>query len=266
MITDLSKAPIKTWKCNDPRLPPDENVFRTPPDKKFLDSIARHGQLQAILMGHNDTDGWFLVFGRKRLLAIRQLLEDGKGDGDVSVKIAEGITLNEGIEISIAENRERSDNPISDYLAIKEVRATNKFATPKEIADSVNQTEAFVKNVEKNYATVPQWALDAALDGEIAPTTAIKVGKLDANLQVKCEVILKTEKKLTATAVDDLNKFTKVEMYAKLQPQLDLSDGSDSNPDGQAFFPRSDLIQVSNLVNDGKIDEAKELLKNLLDE
>jgi len=195
------------------------------------------------------------------LLAIRQLYEDGRSNGDISVKIAENITVDEGHEIAIAENKERSDNPISDYLSIKDVRTTNHFATPKEIAEALNQTEAFVKNVEKQYATVPQWALDAALDGDIAPTTAVEVGKLTPDLQGKCKVTLETDKKLTAKSVQDLKKFTKVEMYAKLQPQLDLSD---NDTGGQDFFPRSDLIQISNLANSGKIDELKEFVKGLL--
>ena len=258
------------WHCNDERFPKTEDIMRTPPEASFVCNIIKHGQLQHVLMCHNDQDGWFMGFGRRRLLAIREAFEtlDEQGiplhDGSVLVRIGEGLTKNDGHIFALIENAQRNGNPISDYIAIRELLLMPGTKTYKEIAEQLNVTVSYVKQADEKFAKVPTWALEGALNDTIALSTAISIGKFSSPKQREVKKIFTKNGKLTGGDVKEMNRAIRKDMVV----QVSNLPGMVATPDEEKrqFFNRDELVVIEKALKKGDYPHAKALLTALLDQ
>jgi ParB-like chromosome segregation protein Spo0J len=262
-MSKLNDFVVDVWHCNDPRLPKTEDIMREPPESSFVMDIVDHGQLQPIMMCHNDADGWFLAFGRRRLLAIRQAFENSLVDGNVYVRIGEGLSKNDGNTFALVENAQRSGNPISDYLAIREMLFSKEFKSYEEIAQALHVSKAYVKNADEKYAHVPQWALEGVVAGNVAQGVAIAIGKLSVPKQKEAKALLKKEGKITGGMIKDMRRA----ILQDTTSQVTALAGFDTKSDGlRQFFNRDELLPIQELLAGSKTTLAKKALKELLDQ
>ena len=237
-----------TWALNDNRLPANTDIKRTPPDDAFMESI-KEIQLEPIGIGQNNADGYFLMFGRKRLLALRDLYERGMVKNEVDVRIFYDISKGDAARYALIENAQRSDNPISDAIAIDDILKSDPNATYKTIAESIGKSVTYIKKTYEKYGGCPKWTLVAILDGKMAISTAFALGKLGKDTQVELKKQFKKTGKLTGAEVHDSRRAMQVASYAQLIPQsmyqMDIK---------RDQFTRGELEQIHSL------EELKELL------
>jgi len=262
-MAKLNDFVVDVWDCIDPRLPKTEDIMREPPESSFVMNIVEHGQLQPIMMCHNDTDGWFLAFGRRRLLAIRQAFENQLHDGKVYVRIGEGLSKNDGNTFALVENAQRSGNPISDYLAIREMLFSKEFKSYEEIAKVLNVSKAYVKQADEKYAHVPQWALEAVIEGIVAQGVAIQIGKLSTPKQKEAKALLKKDGKITGGTIANMRRVILQDTTSKVTVMAGFDTASNGK---RQFFNRDELIEIQELLAGGKTAAAKKALKELLDQ
>ena len=262
-MAKLNDFVVDVWDCIDPRLPKTEDIMREPPESSFVMDIVEHGQLQPIMMCHNDTDSWFLAFGRRRLLAIRQAFENNLGDGKVFVRIGEGLSKNDGNTFALVENSQRSGNPISDYLAIREMLFSKEFHSYEDIAKVLHVSKAYVKQADEKYAHVPSWALEGVIAGSVAQGVAIQIGKLSPVRQKEAKALLKKDGKITGGTIQNMRRAILADTTSKVTSLV----GFDTKTNGKReFFNRDELIGIQELLASGKTGAAKKALKELLDQ
>lgn len=262
-MAKLNDFVVDVWDCIDPRLPKTEDIMREPPESSFVMDIVEHGQLQPIMMCHNDTDSWFLAFGRRRLLAIRQAFENNLGDGKVFVRIGEGLSKNDGNTFALVENAQRSGNPISDYLAIREMLFSKEFHSYEDIAKVLHVSKAYVKQADEKYAHVPSWALEGVIAGSVAQGVAIQIGKLSPVRQKEAKALLKKDGKITGGTIQNMRRAILADTTSKVTSLV----GFDTKTNGKReFFNRDELIGIQELLASGKTGAAKKALKELLDQ
>ena len=161
---DLDGYVVERWKLDDKRLPLKADIVRTPPSADFIASMRNYMQLYPIMMCHNTVDGWFLAFGNKRLLALWTLQEENPEKfSHVLVRIAEGITKEEGHFISMIENAQRSDNAIHAYEAIRYILVSDKTSDFKSIAAKIQMPVTYVKSTAEKYGRIPDWHCEMLL-------------------------------------------------------------------------------------------------------
>jgi ParB-like chromosome segregation protein Spo0J len=264
-LTDLV---MDVMHCYDDRLPKNEDLMRVPPEASFISDIIEHGQLQPILMCHNDTDGWFIGFGRRRLMAIRAAYEmvDDAGqhlhDGMVLVRIGEGLTKNDAAIFSLTENAQREANPISDYLAIRQLLFSKEVTSYEQIAQMLHMTKAYVKTADEKFARVPTWALEGVLNGTIALSTAIGIGKFQAPRQKEVKKIFKDKGKITGGDLVDIRRAMQADSTAQV---TSLPGTAAQAPDGlRQYFNRDELLEIKGLLENGAYVPAKKILAALL--
>lgn len=256
MLSDTTNAKYEIWKCDDPRLPVSENIKRTPPESAFLDSMVDPGQMMPIGMAHFRDDNWDLIFGRKRLLAIRKLMEDGRLHGEIKVLIFENVEPQDIPALSMIENKQRSDNPLSEYMAIRAMLLQG--FDYKAIAKAVGISVSSVKAADHKFATVPQWALEYSLNGMIAQGTAIEIGKCSTPKQSELlKQFADQGGKLTIEDVKQARRFIQNTATAQI-----MANNMSTQP--RSFYSREELLPVMEFLNDGKIEDAKDMLDTLL--
>jgi ParB-like chromosome segregation protein Spo0J len=269
-MTKINDYAIDIWHCDDPRLPKNEDIMREPPESSFVNDIIENGQLQPILMCHNEQDGWFLAFGRRRLLAIRQAfaIKNDKGqpmhDGNVFVRIGEGIQRNDGYIFALVENAQRNSNPISDYLAIRELLLMPGSKTFKEIATLMHVSVSYVKEADRKLCKVPTWALEGALNDTIKLSTAIGIGKFSTTKQKEVKKLYTEKGKITGGDVKEIHRAIKNDMVAQISTLTGMTTSIDDN--FRQYFNRDELLAIQVLLNEGKTVQAKKSLASLLDE
>jgi len=258
-MIDISKLVVSVWDCDDERLPLSRDLIRTPPDMAFIQSMIDPGQLEPILVCF-DIGSFFLAFGRRRLLAARYIKANNLGAGKILVRVVEA-SQNDVVLFGLIENAQRNANGISDYVAIKTLLKRDKTATYKSIAKAICKTEAYVKTIDRKYAKVPDWTLEATLQGKIAETTAILVGSFRPAEQRRCRDILKEKEKLTHEEAQGIRRFIQKEAVASMMPSLGLTSAT---PTKQAFFPRGDIDKIAELLEAKKYPVAKRFVVQLL--
>ena len=242
------KIQNETWALDDDRLPESKDVKRTPPDDAFMESI-KEVQLEPVGIGYNKTDGYFLMFGRMRLLALRDLFERGEVKNEIDVRIFNNISDGDAARYALIENAQRSDNPISDAIAIDNILKSDPSATYKTIAESIGKPVTYVKKTYEKYGKCLEWTLTAILEGKMAISTAFALGKLGKDTQEQLKKQFKKNGKLTGAEVHDSRRAMQVASYAELIPQSMYNMDVKRNE-----FTRAELEQVRSL------EELKKLL------
>ena len=206
MTTKSSPPLAEYWDFDDKRFP--LTVDREPPSKAFCDSMKER-QLQPIGMGHNKTDGWFILWGRKRLLACQANKQP------VMVIPIKNVSPEDAAKYSAYENMQRSGNPISDFIAIKTLLA-KPGATYETVAKSLGIPVTKVKVLEKDWHKVPDWILKEVQEGNIAPSTAKKLGSAKPSIVKKLQKGYDPEVGITMSMVEQTTNVT----LAELMPEM----------------------------------------------
>jgi ParB/RepB/Spo0J family partition protein len=240
----------EVWANDDPRFPADEQMMRVPPEKQFLESVRKHGIIQPICMGLLPTGEWVMAFGRKRLMAARQV------GVDVRVQWAE-MDEDEVNVLCLVENAQRAGNPISDYVAIKTLLFKNR--TYKEIAEMIGKPITYVKTADKTYANVPQWSITAALEGKMALTVVESIGKLSKSQQEEAHQIFQTKGALAASAIDQMKRF-QVQAFSIQMAQPIAGAVQQKKP----FVSRNEVQKAYDLLIGGNKKQGLALLEKIL--
>lgn len=183
---------LEVWKHNDKRLP--LTVKREPPSKAFCDSM-KEVQISPIGMVKNGKD-WILAYGNKRIAAARINKQD------ILVFVFKDVPIDEIPKLTAYENMHRSDNEITDFLSIREL-LRQPGATYETCAKSLGISVSRVKAIESKWHKVPQWVLNAVYAGEIAPSTAKRIGGLKPSVQKKLEKNYDPEIGITAGMISE---------------------------------------------------------------
>jgi ParB-like chromosome segregation protein Spo0J len=257
----MSEYNIEVWKCNDMRLPFNEDMHREMPDPGFIASIANVGQLNPIIMARNaQVDGiqFDLVAGRARLMAIRALAQQGSGDGDIFVRVIDGLSPDDQAAITLIENAQRSINPVADFMALKSLLL--KGATYAEIAKKIGMSVSYVKKLDQDFATVPDWALEGIQHGAMTANTAKALGNLSDKAKDECHVEMLTspKKKLTMGMVQDKHRMIQADATMQV---INLPGMSEL----RRVFTRTEIEYILVLINTDAA-KASEYVDGLLQE
>lgn len=184
------------WRTDDNRFPPTEEIDRAL-DQHYRDLVANLRQRKdaepspignPIWMGKLGQT-WIVIAGRARLLAARELLQEGlKQFSYVPVRVFVCKSMDDVVALRLTENLIRSDNPAGDYLAIRPL--IQKLGDYKKVAKQVGVRAKDIADLDKSLSPVPDVILQGVIDGRVSLTTAIKVGKLD-NPQTKKAMVTK---------------------------------------------------------------------------
>lgn len=258
----LEEFVVSKWHCEDPRLPSNADMQRIPPDAAFLNDVAIHNVLQPIMMGFDDkgepggAGEWFLVFGRKRLMAVRQLYKEERTDGYIWVREAV-VDPDNAHYLSMIENAQRSKNPISDYADIKHILTTDPSASYKSIAQAVGVPASYVKNLDQMYAKVPDWALKGALDDKIAESVLKELSRASKDQQKKAKEYYDEKENLPMSVLDGLKRLQKNEFSAQFAGSL--VGNSVVTSASRVFIPRQEVQDVLDILGDSSIPTSKRL-------
>src|SRR5580693_7672653 len=99
------------------------NVRKTDPDKgidELAASIAAHGLLQSLVVRKDKRGKYAVVAGRRRLLALKSLADDGKLEAQFDIPCTVIDDDADATEISLAENVQREPmHPADEFDAFK---------------------------------------------------------------------------------------------------------------------------------------------------
>lgn len=207
--TSASKNKIELWDPWDKRLP--EAVVREAPSLAFIEGMAED-QWSAIGVGHNREEGWFLMYGRKRLLAKRAIAADPEKytieQSAIKVEIFEGITKAEALKATVIENAHRSNNEVTTWQAIKEKMKEKDFASYEKVAEFFGLTIGQVKSYENKWHKVPDWAVQGVVDGGMSVSTARMIGHSPMSVQKELKKSYKKDEGLTMAQVQETKHVT----------------------------------------------------------
>lgn len=236
------------WHCEDKRFPKTVDIMRVPPDEAFLTNVETHSVMMPIMMNCWENGHWTLVAGRKRLLAVRKLFYDGRGDGMVWVREC-SVDYKYNAYLSMIENAHRNNNPLQDYVDITNILTTIPGSTYASIAKTVGIPKSKVISIDKTYAGCPAWAIQGALDGKIAVSTIKRLSRMDKDLQEKARETFETDEKLTDNAISGLKRLRKAQFSQQFTAQL-ISTPTSTMGRGRPFIPRSEVEAAFAILND----------------
>lgn len=251
----LDKYPFELWHCDDERLPTNKEMDRIAPDQDFLKTVVGNGILQPPMMCCNEHEGWFIAFGRKRLMAVRSLYNDNLCDGYLYIRVGVGISKEEAHYLSIIENAQRSGNPLSDFAAIKAIMVDDNTATYKSIAGVIGKPVTYVKGTAEKYALVPDWAIKAALDDKIATSVLEALGSAPKDHQKKAQTYFNENKKLPMSVLSDMRRIQKTEFAVEFA--MNTSQSSMKRP----VVARKEVEEMLAYATDDRIPTKSRLNK-----
>ena len=197
----LVYIPLNQLPANDA-----EGMESTPPAPDFIQDIAERGLLDPIIVVKND-QGYKVIAGRRRVKAFRYIHEEMALDKFDKIKavIYESMNDYDALLAASAHNNRRSDNIITDILAIKAVLDTKPTASKSSIA---KLTGIPISRVAKR---MDLFNLDATLytalaDGEITNSVAEKVAKMPEVLQKELAEKFIKNGKLSMKDVEDVRR------------------------------------------------------------
>ena len=178
------------------RLPPNEALIGDPPDNDFLDSIARHGVIEPIIV--IDHGSRFEVMGgRRRIKACRIV-----GIEQIAARVYPAHYTAEEVLV-IMLNEQRRKNVASDFVSVRSL--FQKGATEKEITAATGMPAAKIRSLLRLNNLIPD-LMDAFLGGTIATSTAQKLARLSHEIQQDAADQLEEDGKLTGADVERLRR------------------------------------------------------------
>lgn len=183
------------------------------------------------------------VWGNGRLQRIRDFYEEGFHTGNVDVLIIEGVDPSDWATLSLIENNSRSPNPLGDWRTLCELREKEPMITPQEVYRRTGMVPGRFKQLDKQFAKVPKWANNAMLRGEMAPGTAIAIGRVGSDTQVKLKEQFKANGNyLTEKEVKAEQRFITESIMGNIQAKLGIQVKSP-----RQFFRREEIEAIYEL-------------------
>jgi ParB-like chromosome segregation protein Spo0J len=203
---------------------PASSTFRVPkghPTQEFVQDILEHGQREPIRVSHDYGGGYFVMAGRRRVMAIRKLQETLPEDGRWNTVLAvssEEQSDDAMIGAMSASNNMRSDNPLSDLEAIKYFQEKYPGLGNKALAKLLGMS---LQTLKKRLTLTK---LDSLLmteyeQGKIATGAAEEAAKLPVSMQSKLYVTLRQKGHLS---VEDVQDAQRVRVQETGETQLEL--------------------------------------------
>lgn len=210
-----------TYKVTNIRLsdlPPDEALEGDAPSKEFIESI-KHRLLQPIVVKRT-ANGLEIAAGRRRIRAARKLNWESipafviDEDGDPTPLI------------SLIENHQRSENPISDLHALQAL--FNGGMDEDQIVAVTGIPKVTIRRIMRISALIPE-LYAAALAGRIKTNIAVHAARLPERLQRMLIPMMDADKhkRLKMHHVEEIRRTHQQKAMASLAN--DLFDGADED-------------------------------------
>lgn len=187
---------VTSRSINVDQLPPNEALIGDPPDNDFIDSIARHGVIEPIVV--IDHGSRFQVMGGRRRIKACRIVEIEQIPARV---YPSDYTAQEVLVIML--NEQRRDNPASDFVSVRTL--LQQGATEKEITTATGMPAAKIRSLLRLENLIPD-LMAAFLDGTIATSTAKKLARLGHEIQADAADHLEEEGSLTGADVERLRR------------------------------------------------------------
>ena len=189
---------IKSIPVSDLIIPPGTKVRAG-----LLKSVKAHGILEPILVSPHNSGGYLVRDGRRR---VKAAIEAG-------LEIVPAVVLEDGgPEITILAHATRSENPVAELEAIRELQRSGM--SEKEIAAAGFAPVSHIRRLARLNHLVPEMA-EKADEGEISANLAFEIASLPPGTQ---RALLDEEKTITAETVRQAK-------YARRQEAIpDLAD------------------------------------------
>jgi len=206
---------------------PASSTFKVPkghPTQEFVQNILENGQREPIRVSYSYRSGYFVVAGRRRIMAIRKLNEEFPDDERFKTVMA--VVSEESddavVAASAASNNMRSENPLSDLEAIKYFQEKNPSIDDKALARILGIP---LQTLKKRKALLK---LDSLLmtefeAGNIAIGAAEAAAKMPIAIQADLYTTLRKKGHLSAEDVTDAQRV-RVQETADTQLELPLLD------------------------------------------
>jgi len=254
----IPDAKTTMWETYDKRLPTEIDRAL---DQDYRDLVANLRKRKVIgnpLWMGKLGQSWHLIAGRARLLAARQLLQEGKKIfAYVPVRVFIVESMEEIIALRLSENTARSRNPVADYIAIRDM--LSKTGDYKIVAEKLGIPVKDVKYMDANLGPVPLAILEGVIDGKVALTTAIKVGKIK-NTQTKKAMVKRLHKfsELLGRDVDETRAAIREEAVGNLSFMNEVE-----NPT-RVTFVRAELLTALHLAQAEEATKTADYLLGLV--
>lgn len=246
------------WPTYDKRLPTEIDRAL---DQEYYDFVANIRKRKIIgnpLWMGKLGQSWQLLAGRARLLAARQLLQEGmKVFAYVPVRVFILENEDEAIALRLSENAARSKNAAADYLAIRKMLLkTNDY---KIVAEKLGIPVKDVRWMDVNLGPVPVAILEGVLAGKVALTTAIKVGKIQNDKTKKAMVrLLNKNGELLGWQVDETRSAIRAEAMGTLGFMNEVEDPK------RASWTRAEILTALNLAKAENAERTAQFLLGLV--
>lgn len=171
------------------------------PDAAFIATVSSQGILNPVWL--NETDkGFQMIAGRKRLMAARIVQDVYLNRNTIPAFVWQDLTPEQVATLALLENKARSDNVITDTIAVMQLQGAG--LTPAQITQATAIHPATLQAYNKYDALLPKFHNAWVKDLRIATPVADLLVRCTAEEQVALwEQYLLNGQQLTAQAVKD---------------------------------------------------------------
>lgn len=222
-ISEISKQSSRMILLTE--LPPNEALSSPAPTKEFIEDIGLRGQLDPIWVTEIDNK-YVVISGRRRIKALRELNDaDPTKWNKAKALVFTNIDLANALNLSAVENNLRSDNPLTDYIAITQLLEKNPGISEHEISRQTGIPISRIKKRLKLKNLKPEF-YKLFSSGEMTVSTAENIAKMSPTKQDKLFNIYIQKGKVSGDDVHEVQQATVQENVNKLPvfPEIDTLD------------------------------------------
>ena len=238
-LISFDETKSKLIKVDVAALPPNEELISPAPAREFVQDIYIRGQLQPIHLSKVSKGSYFVISGRRRIKAFRELQKMEPDNG--KWKVMEALVVDAKDEASIlaasASNNRRSDNVLTDLQALDYLLAKNPSISIPDMAKFSGMSQGTVKS-RLRLKKLDPILLQALIDGHMTAQTAEKAAVLPSEFQGKLIVQFLKEGKL---ALEDVAESQRTRVQQTVDNQLTIPElNMVLTPEEQAISVRND--------------------------
>jgi ParB/RepB/Spo0J family partition protein len=221
-LISFDEAKAKLIKIEIAALPANELLISPTPSREFIQDIMDRGQLQPIHLNRVGHGKYYVIAGRRRIKAFRELAKIQPDEP--RWKVINALVVDVSDEAAIlgasAENNRRSINVLTDLQALDYLLSKNPSMTIPNLAKFSGMSQGTVKSRLKLKSLMPE-LLQGFIDGNMTSQTAEAASKLPSKFQSNCLVIYLKEGKLS---LEDVVEAQRVHVQETIDTQLTLPD------------------------------------------
>lgn len=228
-----------------------------PPDSRFILSIKRWGVREPIELNQLPNGKLRLMSGRRRLRAA-QLLELET----IPVRLYILDSLVEST-LTIDSNVQRSDNPLSDFEAILDLKTKAKargtIIDEKDISQATGMPVGTIRKRMK-LANLPREILTAVGGKRVALGVATEIANLSTNQQNELVEILKENGKLTGKDVQSIKQVDREKAIQDIPAEVFNTPDAENHEHDFKFDTRENWFHCSGCETNLKMNNVLENL------